>query len=1247
MCFSKTSYTLKKLRHNFFRWRALLVKRRYSTICRDFVARRVIQDSYMFIKRLDLFGFKTFAEKTSVEMSQGITAVVGPNGSGKSNISDALLWVLGESNVRNIRGQRATDVIFNGSQKRKALGMAEVSLTLDNSCGSLPLNFMEVTVTRRAYRSGEAEYFINKSRCRLKDIYELFLDTGIGREAYSFVTQGEIDAILSAKPEDRRELFEEAAGIKKYRYRRNEALRKLEKTEANLHRITDIMSEISSQLDPLAEQAEQAKKFNELEIRLREIEIGLLIRDLRRFSESLTEAREAKKNGATKIEEYDKLLGDLEWEKDKQATKLGELEEQVDNARRVQQSLSANVQRLEGRAALLSEKLNSAKTSRKQADEEISALERKIQETRERIEKLEHDQIEYAQTEARVKSEVEARSKILEELDKTCDETARAINDQKANYLELAKEIAAKRNALQNSRERIVGLDGSLKKLAKEIDNFQEQKLDAEMRVAEASEQIESLMARIQESAAQIAKLNDERKLTEEEVSRLNKKYSDLSREIASKSSRLSTLREMAESHEGFFEGVRTVMLAKKANKLQGNFAVVADAITVPKGYETAIEIALGANVQDIITDSVDEAKRAITFLKDNRAGRATFLPLDGIRPSNHRVEGKMDSREGALGIAADLIEYNDKYDPAIWSLLGRTVVAQTIDDAIYLSKQLDGWNKIVTLDGELIVPSGAITGGTKKNKGPELLQRKQEIDSLTGDIKQLEQSSSDTQKRLRDAETCVSNSKADIQKLEKSLSDDRIALAEHQRRAEFASKEAERLIKQLEMVSQEQDEAEVLRADEAKSVERLETELRTVGQENSDLDLKVAGAEQNIEHLQKQRNAERQELMRLNVELASCTERTSALHRSLDDSKKSLDELTAGLAARHSQVDTISVDVTAILAERDSIERECATQRELFIAADKNLSQLTAVRTAEHEKTAQLDIQLKETGTKRNHLAQNTHDADVKEARLEVQVNQTTERLLEEYEVSYEQALDWPDEVEVERGTASEVARIRREIKEMGPVNIGAIGEYERIRERWDFLTEQRTDLESARDQINSAIKEIDMNTHGLFMETFNKVAENFDLIFKRLFRGGKTELKLTDPNDLLETGVDIIVQPPGKKLQDMSLMSGGERALTATALIFALLMVRPSPFVVMDEVDAPLDESNVERFAEVLQEFSKNSQFIVVTHNRATMEAANNLYGVTMQEPGISKILSVKLAAEGSVEEEFKSPIETLAPV
>ena len=1186
----------------------------------------------MFIKSLELIGFKSFAEKTEIQLGDGITSVVGPNGCGKSNIADALMWVLGESNVRNLRGQKTTDVIFNGSDKKRALGMAEVSLTLDNSCGTLPISFNEVTVTRRVYRSGEGEYFINKSRCRLKDIYELFLDTGIGREAYSFISQGEIDAILSAKAEDRRELVEEAAGIKKYRYRREEAIRKLEKTQSNLHRVSDIMSEIGGQLEPLAEQAEQARNYEELQKRLNEIEIGLLIRDLRRFAESLEEVRRSKEGSAGKIEELDLLVAQLEADKEKQSDKLRRLEEEVESARRVQMNLSANVQRLDGKAALLDERLKSAQSEITRTDEEITGLERRVEETKARIAQLETDERECAEAVEQVKVDVNAKTRTLADLDKLFEDASRAVNDQKASYLELAKELAAKRNALANSRQRVAQLEAALAKHDSEIAALESQRAVTVKTGEQAAAQARAVETSIQELAANAAKLTEDRKTAEAELVDLNRSYSDLAREIAAKASRLGTLREMAESHEGFFEGVRSVMAAAKSGKLAGEFAVVADVITVPKGYETAIEIALGANVQDIIADTVDQAKEAVAFLKRNEAGRATFLPLDGMRQHDTDVRGTMDKRSGALGIASELIGYDRKYDPAIRSLLARTVVARTIDDAVALSRDLTGWNRIVTIEGELIVPSGAITGGARKSKGLGLLARKQEIDSLGVELSSLDRRAAELQSSAQVAEQRVLDQTTSIAEVEGQINDARTAHAEHAKRADFALREVERFTKQLETAGVEKDEAQLLLTDESETADQLHRLLEAVGQENEDLDVKVAGAEQDIETLQQRRAAAREELMRLNVELAGSTERSAALSNSLAESRLSTTQMTAELDARRSMVGGVSCDADSLAAERENVSVERERQRELLAAAEINLNTLSTQRATESSTAAHTDSRLKETTGARNRLFQENHDADVREARLEVQVSSAAERLAEEYGISQEQAMGWPEEVEVERGTATEVARLRREIKEMGQVNTGAVQEYERIKERWDFLSAQRADLEEARDQVNSAIRDIDANTRGLFTETFNTVAANFDLMFKRIFGGGKAELTLTDPSDLLETGIEVSVQAPGKKLQDMALLSGGERALTACAFIFALLLAKPSPFVVMDEVDAPLDESNVERFVEVLKDFATESQFIVVTHNRATMEAADTLYGVTMQEPGVSKIISVKLTSEDS---------------
>ncbi|NLN75532.1 MAG: chromosome segregation protein SMC [Armatimonadetes bacterium] len=1197
----------------------------------------------MFIKSLEILGFKSFAEKTDVHLSSGITSVVGPNGCGKSNIADALMWVLGESNVRNIRAQRAVDVIFGGSDKKRPLGMAEVSLTLDNTCGTLPVSFNEVTVTRRAYRSGESEYFINKSRCRLKDIYELFLDTGIGREAYSFVTQGEIDAILSAKAEDRRELIEEAAGIKKYRYRREEANRKLDKTQANLLRVCDIMSELDGQLEPLAQQAEQARKYEELQSRLNEIEIGLLIRDLRRHTQSLEEVRIQKESAAGKLEEYDRRMAELEAQHEVQSAKLSRLEEEVENARRLQSSLSGNVQRLDSRAALLDERLNSAQTQIAQTDEEIENLSRRIEETGSRVAELEIQERSCCAEVYEIKANVEVKSRTLAELDKLFEDASRAVNDQKTNYLELAKEIAAKRNALQNSRQRIADLESAIAKHDTEITDLQTQPQAAKSTRQESSDRAESVEARIKELAVSLAQVIEDRKAAEAELADLNSRYAEMARQVAAKSSRLGALKEMAEAHEGFFEGVRSVMAASKTGKLAGDYAVVADVIDVPKGYEVAIETALGASVQDIIADTVDQAKEAIAFLKRNQAGRATFLPLDGLRNYGGEVRGQMDKRSGALGVAAELVKCKDKYVPAIRSLLARTVVAQNVDDAVGLSRTLTGWNRIVTLEGELIVPSGAITGGARKSKGPSLITRKQEIDTLNRELAALDGQTAGITQESEKKQQHISDISRDISNTEKLISESRAAHAEHVKQADFAAREAERILRQLETAQVERDETELVLKSESDTAEQLSKLLEAVGQENEDLDEKVAGAEQNIENLQQRRSAAREELMQLNAAYAAAGQKSSSLKTNLDEMRLNIERMTAELESRRSTAGSASTNVSSIIAERETVQTERERQSELLAAAEAGLKSLTTERTTESSSAVYVESSLKEITRQRNQLSEDNHEAEIREARLEVQVALASERLSEEYGISSQQAMDWPEEVEVERGTATEVARLRREIKDMGLVNAGAVQEYERIKERWDFLTAQREDMEQARDQISAAIREIDINTRGLFVETFNTVAANFDVMFKRLFGGGKTELALTIPNDLLETGISVSVQPPGKKLQDMALLSGGERALTACAFIFALLMAKPSPFVVLDEVDAPLDESNVERFVEVLKDFSKDSQFIVVTHNRATMEAADTLYGVTMQEPGISKIISVKLASE-AVDTQERSLLHTV---
>ncbi|MDO8684522.1 MAG: chromosome segregation protein SMC [Armatimonadota bacterium] len=1184
----------------------------------------------MYLKRLELLGFKTFAEKTEIDLTPGVTAVVGPNGSGKSNIADAILWALGEQNVRSLRGTKIQDVIFAGSDTRKPLGMAEVSMTIDNSSGQLPLEFSEVTITRRAFRSGDGEYFINKTPCRLKDIYELFMDTGVGREAYSIINQGEIDAVLSARSEDRRALFEEAAGVKKYRHRRKEATRKLENTQQNLQRVNDIVSELGSQIDPLREQAEVAKRYHELSTRLREIEVGLLISDLRRRSAELETVLGAKGDGDSQILQHDSRISELEEEQERLHASLIEQERQLDQSRAGYQELSSERQRLESLAALMEERARAADELCKNLDLEIAVLETRREETRERMSRLDIDATSARDREAGLAAEIAGLVEESEALDGEAEEASKKVDDQKANYIELAKEEAARLTDAENSKERVTELKSSLAKLSSELDVLLRDKQNASERAEAAVKLSEALKDDLAKIDAALETARAARAENEENLDEDTQRQAELNKLLLEKASRLRALKEMADSHEGFYQGVRSVMAAAKAHKVSGHFAVVADIITVPEGFETAIEVALGSSVQDIVADTQEEAKRAIQFLKTNDSGRVTFLPLNGIRPTVSNMMGDARKFIGFQGMAADLLQFDKKYNPAVNLLLGKVVVMDNIDNAIKLCRSAAGWNKIVTLDGEVILPTGAMTGGSRVSKGQNLIARKQEMDSLTAQVVSLQKEFDSREKALNDLREKTAKFISEIQSLDQSASQKRISLADSERAAEYLTQECKRLGRESEVVAEEKDAAAAQLAEEEAALQRLLAELQSAGQENVDLDEVVAQAQKILDSIQTRRKELRDELLKLNVELAGAKERRSNQSQSSKDAAAALEEIAAAIASKQEQRKKTEIDSFSNSKERQAALTRLGEQTTVYEAATEALSELLAKKNELSERVSAVDHDLRNVSRARNELAQLIHDADVKEARLEVQLTQIKDRLLEEYEISEETAQGWPEEIDVERGTATEVGRLRREIRDMGAVNIGAVQEYDRLSERWDFLSTQKADLEAARNSLTNAINEIDDSTRDMFMDTFYAVAEAFEMTFRRLFDGGATKLLLTNPEDLLETGIEIIVQPPGKTLQNLTLLSGGEKALTAAALLFALMKVKPSPFCVMDEVDAPLDESNVERFADLLKEFSENTQFIVITHNRATMEASDTLYGVTMEEPGISKLISVMMGSK-----------------
>ncbi|MDI6827298.1 MAG: chromosome segregation protein SMC [Armatimonadota bacterium] len=1181
----------------------------------------------MLLKKLEIQGFKSFADRTEILFTPGVIAVVGPNGSGKSNISDAILWVLGEQNVRALRGQKYEDVIFAGTDKRRPVGMAEVSLTVDNSSGKLPIDFSEVTVTRRAYRSGESEFFINKTPCRLKDIYELFLDTGLGRGAYSIVSQGEIDAILSARPEDRRELFDEAAGIKKYRHRKKEAERKLETTEQNLQRVNDIIREIETQIEPLAEQAEVAKRYLELVSRLQEIEIGILIHDLRRYNSEIQKVREEKQTVTKAISDSDALLSALEEEKSALAVDLANAEAQVERYQAQYQEALTHLERTESQLALVNQKHTAAENAKSLLSEEIAQLERRVKQLesqrRELLDELEG--LEKEETE--LNRRIATKTAELRTLQEKLDSAARETDEQKSNYIELAKKLAAQKTELANTLSRIETLQATLDRLSVEHKDIEQALSKAQVEKETAEVELSKIRADLNSVAKEMSALSIQIKERQMDITIEENKLNEVSHALVDKQSRLKTLCEMEEAREGYFLGVRSVMSAVKNGLLNGNFAVVADIIKVPEGYETAFEVALGSSLQDIITDSDNEAKEAIEYLKEKKAGRATFLPLNMMRHTVSPLLKELVGKNGIIGIGNELVKFDKKYTPAINSLLGKVLIAKDIDCAIAVSKSAIGWSKIVTLEGELVLPSGAITGGNNPGKSTNLLGRKRVIEVLKREI-------SEAENKLAAIDASIQNSRREVNELSDRLAalgeQDtalKMSLLEKERQIDFMSRELERLNKELDAINLEREDVgeSLQRAQEAQAL--LASAIEAADKENSNLDELINKTEQEVIELQEKYDLVSNEISSANISLASLVQKKVAIERSLEVSENTSKELIAEGFRKREQL-------------AKSVDESCETEQksselELELEKAKKICDETQTQSEQWRKTKQTILassmevaeRIREVSRNREELVQKIHAAELREARLEVQIAQTTARLLDEYDVTVEEALR-KEIPEPKHGSATEVMRLRREIKAMGEVNTGAVQEYARLKERLEFLSNQRQDLLDARRKLTDAIKEIDESTRGVFIETFEEVGKAFNEMFSRLFGGGKTQLVLTDPENILESGIDVMVEMPGKKRQNLLLLSGGERALTASALIFALMSVKPSPFCVLDEVDASLDEANVERFADIIREFANNSQMIVITHNRATMEVADVLYGVTMQEPGISKIISVKIS-------------------
>ncbi|MBC7808984.1 MAG: chromosome segregation protein SMC [Akkermansiaceae bacterium] len=1192
----------------------------------------------MRLKRLTLHGFKTFADKTEITFAPGVTAIVGPNGSGKSNLLDSLLWVLGEQKSSALRAAKSSDVIFAGSGKRKPMGMAEVSLTVDNEDRFLPLDFSEVTVTRRAYRNGETEYLLNKTQCRLKDITDLFLDTGVGRGAYAIVNQSEVDSILSARAEDRRELFEEAAGIKKYRVKKREAQRKLEATDANLLRIHDITSEVDANLAPLAAQAASARRFSELSERLREIEVGQLAADYKRLADEVAALHGQAVTADAVATRAREVAAEGEAQTGTMGQKIADAEARMDSARTAQQAAMTRTERAEGQIALSAERKSSAQRT-------VATVESDVATFQTEKERFQAEGQTLTETAREAENAVTLASRELAAVEATAQEAARTLTElsrtaagQEADYLTLARKLAAQKAELESLRVRIASRDA-------EVSDADTRAGTRETEAILAGDEFKSLDAATQTAQKVLAEtrrvLSEEREpartAATDAVTGASDARQSRERRLAEREARLRVLEETESALEGYYVGVKSVTKASQNGRLTGRYELVADALRVPADLDTAIEIALGGSLQDIITDTESEAKTAIRYLNETRGGRATFLPLDSLRapdvPDALRKAAKQYS--GVLGSAADLVGFDADVRAAVHVLLARVLIVDDLDTATTISRQLSReFGKIVTLGGEVVVPSGAITGGAQGKPGPNLLGRKREVSELTDAVKIARADVERLKTAEADARTAEAAARQAVRDAEAAVQSARDYAADADRKAQTKRTDAERLLREsASLRDRAKLLAESVAADRAREA-NLQSAVADAGTADEGAQASRGELQKRQASLAVRRDEAQAQVRKLSSELATLRERARNVARDAERARENALRATIGAEERTRRAE----EARALIAREDAEALPRAAERDAARAAlAENTSSLEKWRSARQTLLAEnfaLTERIKIAHRNAAEASAQASTARQKSARVETQAEQLAERLFTEYELLPEDAIAQTGGAPVDRDVAQEIARLRREIKSLGAVNTGAVEEYERLSERSRFLTEQRADLLAAKERLMAAIAEIDESTRGVFTETFNAVGVAFGKLFSRLFGGGTTELVLTNPDDILETGIEILAEPPGKKRQSLALLSGGERALTATALLFAFLEVRPAPFCVLDEVDAPLDGANVEKFASLLRDFGQSSQFIVITHNATTMEAAPLWFGITMQEPGISRGISLKVPDPSSAE-------------
>ena len=1179
----------------------------------------------MYLKRIEMQGFKSFADKTVLEFKPGITTVIGPNGSGKSNISDAIRWVLGEQSMKSLRGAKSEDIIFAGTQARKSLGFAEVSIVIDNNDNKLPIEYSEVTVTRKIYRSGETGYFINKVPCRLKDILELFMDTGIGKDGYSIIGQGKIDEILSNKSEDRRHIFEEAAGIVKYRTRKQESEKKLEQTKLNLLRINDILAEIEANIEPLKLQSDKAKQFLDLREELKSIEVGLFIYNINTYKEKLEQLVKDEDIIASQKEAEDSKMEALQASKEELRQVVDDITAQIENMQNIGFESSNKIEKINSEIGISNERIqnNSANKQR---------LEAEILEVKNRIEELKEEQ----------KQKLEKKTNLTSNKEKFEKELA----EKEAELAELSKKLSAKELEIESKKQIVQDNIDKKYELAAEINTQDVNYENLEKRKKQLKNEIDSVISELDstrygkneiskgfydiESKRNIAVENLEKSVQEKEqnmqkLKQYEEEISKLTYTKRMKQARHQFLIETEKEKEGYNKTVKSLLVAcdKDSSLNKGIHGVLANLISVEKEYETAIEMCLGQSLQNIVTSTEQDAKKMIEYLRTNSLGRASFLPIASVQGKKLDKLTKMD---GVIGIASDLVKCKKEYEQIILSLLGRTVVVEDMDTAIALAKKDKYSFRIVTLKGDIISSSGSISGGSVQTKTVNILGRSREIEDLEKELKKLEKQIADKTAEKEEYASSIGDSIEETAKLEKELQEIEIVYATEKQKMVAVEENITRLENRLAKLKEELTQTEKQKEENRLLKEQKEAEIQALTQQIEELNKVIEEFALNNKDNQKYIDDLNFDITNLKISVTSFDESESSIEEMVERISQDIKNNEQSIENKNQNILAITEENTKLEQTITEYNNQIEQIKQEVTNSGTKVEELKQERIAKNEKLVNTENEIQSQFSTLESLKEQIIKLDVKKTKLEQDLQQVVESLWNEYELTPNSTEEYqkPNNVATAQ---KQVNSLRNKIKDLGSINIDSIEEYKKTKERYDFMSEQRLDLENTASKLRKIIGDMTTTMQNQFKEKFELINKNFNEVFTELFNGGKAELILENEENILECGIDIRVQPPGKKLQNMMLLSGGEKAFTAIALLFAILKINPAPFCILDEIEAALDDVNVYRFAEYLKKFCKQTQFLVITHRKGTMEAGDSVYGVTMEENGISKLLSIKL--------------------